>query len=215
MGESGEKNNGTRERLLRAAGEVFASRGFRAATVREISLRAKANVAAVNYHFRDKEGLYSEVLKYTLRTAQQNYPPDRGLASAATKEERLHAFIRSILSRIFDEGRPAWHGKLMAREIMEPTGALDQVVEDAIRPLHEYLRRIVAEFLGRKATNELIRFCTMSIMGQCVFFHHSRPVIERLHQVKLGTGDIEQLASHITRFSMAALSDMAKQGEAE
>ena len=47
----------TRQRVLEAAGEVFAERGFRAATVREICQRAKANLAAVNYHFGDKERL--------------------------------------------------------------------------------------------------------------------------------------------------------------
>ena len=52
-----DKTPETRERLLEAAGEVFAERGFREATVRGICKRANANNAAVNYHFGEKEEL--------------------------------------------------------------------------------------------------------------------------------------------------------------
>src|SRR5580693_3875564 len=87
----------TRRHLLEAAAEVFAEAGFRAATVREICLRAGANIAAVNYHFGDKEKLYRAVLKATLKSAIAKYPPDFGLPARATPEQRLRVFIRSFL----------------------------------------------------------------------------------------------------------------------
>ncbi len=69
----------TKARLIEAAGEVFARRGFRSATVREICSRAGVHVGAVNYHFRDKEGLYTAVLDHLHQTAVKKYPPDLGL----------------------------------------------------------------------------------------------------------------------------------------
>src|ERR1700736_611736 len=60
----------TREKLLEVAEHVFADRGYQAATIREICVRAGANVAAVNYHFGDKLGLYTEVLQQSIRAAQ-------------------------------------------------------------------------------------------------------------------------------------------------
>ena len=56
----------TRHRLIESAGKVFAEKGFPSATVREICQLADANIAAVNYHFGDKEKLYIE----TVRQAQ-------------------------------------------------------------------------------------------------------------------------------------------------
>src|SRR5687767_15714496 len=90
----------TRERLLEAAGQVFAEQGFRRATVRQICDRAKANVAAVNYHFGDKMGLYSAVIKHGLVVALEKYPPEMGLPPDATPAERLHVFVRSYLYRL-------------------------------------------------------------------------------------------------------------------
>ncbi len=128
------KSQETRGRLLEAAGQTFAEHGFRAATVREICRRARANVAAVNYHFRGKEGLYEAVLRHWAGIALQKYPPSLGLRDGAPAEERLHAFIRAFLFRLTDKGRPAWHGRLVAREMVEPTGALDRLVRELMRP---------------------------------------------------------------------------------
>ena len=47
----------TIHQILNAAGEVFAIKGFKDATIREISAQAGVNLAAINYHFGDKERL--------------------------------------------------------------------------------------------------------------------------------------------------------------
>jgi AcrR family transcriptional regulator len=197
----------TRQQLLEAAGEVFAEQGFRAATVREICRRAAANVAAVNYYFGGKEGLYTEVLRLAHHCSVAKYPPNMGLAAGAAPAERLHAFVRSFLWRIFDQGQPSWHGKLMSREMVEPTAALDSLVEENVRPRAELLESIVRALMGPGARAEDVRLASMSVVAQCLFYFHSRPVIERLYpQQSYAPKDIERLADHITRFSLAALA---------
>src|SRR6187399_2384711 len=96
---SSEANPDTRSRLLEAAGEVFADVGFQNATVREICGRAGANVAAVHYHFGDKEAIYRAVLEYTARQALDQFPIGGGAAADAPVEEKLGAFIRNFLER--------------------------------------------------------------------------------------------------------------------
>jgi AcrR family transcriptional regulator len=201
----------TRRQLLEAAGEVFAEVGFRDATVREICRRAGANIAAVNYHFGDKETLYAEVLRYAHSKALGKYPPLLGVPAAAPPEKKLRAFVLSFLLRIFDKGRAAWHGKLMSREMIEPTAALDSLVEERMRPMADQLRAIVGEILGRPPSDERVRLCSMSVVSQCVFYHHCRHVVSRLFPKHLpqGTLDIERLADHITAFSLAAMKSPA------
>lgn len=202
----------TRERLIEAGGEIFAEQGFQNATVRDICAAAGANLAAVNYHFRDKLGLYAAVLQAAHHCAMERHPPTAGLSAGASTAERLHAFVRSFLYRILDRGRPAWHGKLMAREIAEPTAALDQLVEQAIRPNFDLLRSILRDHLGPEFTDQEIRACAWSIVGQVLFYHFARPVIERLVPgIGFEPAEIDRLADHITRFSLGAL-DARKSG---
>ena len=200
----------TRTQILEAAGEVFAGVGFRDATVREICHRAGVNIAAVNYHFGDKENLYTEVLRYSQAKSIEKYPPLLNLGPDASPEEKLRAFIHSLLLRVFEKGSIAWHGKIMSREMVDPTAALDAIIAEKIRPMAEQLRAIVAEILQRPASEEAVRLCSFSIVSQCVFYHHCRPVLTRLYpdQPPLDTVGAARLADHTTRFSLAALKHL-------
>lgn len=201
----------TRQRLLEAAGEIFAEQGFRKATVRDICARAGTNVASVKYHFGDKERLYSEILRYAHGCAIEKYPPNLGLPADAPPEKRLYTFVLSFLQRLLDEGRPAWHAKIMSREMAEPTVAMDMLVEEQVKPHFAFVRQVVVELLGPRAPEETVRLCAQSVVGQCLFYHFGRPVAERLFpQRTFGMKDAPRIAEHITRLTLAGIRDIAK-----
>src|SRR5579862_3501720 len=106
--------DGTRERLLEAAGEVFAQKGFREATIREICSRAGANIAAINYHFGGKERLYAEVLRY-VDSLKADRHPFTAPETSVTAEAKLAWFVKQFLASVFDTDRPAWHQRIMNR----------------------------------------------------------------------------------------------------
>ena len=194
----------TRQRLLDAAGEIFADQGFRAATVRDICARAGANGAAVNYHFGGKQDLYSTVFQYAHDCAMERHPVPVGVA--AKPEVRLRAFIVSFLRRMLDEGRPAWHGKLIAREMVEPTGVLDIMVAKGVRPQFEFLSQVVRELVG-DLPPERLRRLGASVVAQCLFYFHARPVITRLFpDLVFDDAEIAALAEHIATFSLGGLA---------
>lgn len=201
----------TRRQLLDAAAEVFTEFGFHTATVREICQRADANIAAVNYHFGDKETLYRQVLQETFHTAIEKFPADLGLRPDATPEDRLHAFVYSFLLRIFSVGPSAHHGKLMAREMIEPTGALDAIVKEEIQPMAGLLQSILSPLLGSAVDDETKRLCAMSVVSQILFYHHCRPVVTRMFpDMKFNEASLKKLAAHITGFSLAAMKEMSR-----
>lgn len=207
--DSGED---TKRRLMDAAGEVFSEQGFKSATVRTICRMARANVAAVHYHFGGKDGLYTALLSEAFEAGLLRHPPDMGLPPGAPAEERLFAFIHSFLLRMLGEGRSTWCGKLMAREMLETTHALDHMVEQHILPLSVHLRGIVAEILGGGAQTDdaATRLCAMSIAGQCQHVFRSKPIIDRLApELRFDEAGIRALAEHIMRFSLCALKHYA------
>lgn len=198
-----DKNPEIRQRLLEAAGEVFAERGFHEATVRSICQRAQANVAAVNYHFGEKEELYKAVFDYA-----RGYAPrfNESVIFAGQVEQQLYTFVHTTLTRFFNAGRPAWLGKLIAQEMINPTKMLDLLVTHQIRPNSERLKSIVRELIGRKVDEETLWLCVFSIVAQWLYYFHCGQVIKRLNpSQQFGPIEIQRLAGHITKFSMTAL----------
>ncbi len=196
----------TRQRLLEAAGEVFAEKGFRNATVRGIVRRAGANLNAVNYYFGDKQGLYQSAIEY----AHQNIAQEHELAAARdeTSEpaDRLLAFVGVLLQRVTRKGHNDWHGKLMAMEMAEPTEVLDIVVARFIRPRFGLLVGIIRELVGEETPQREIELCAESVVAQCIHFVHGRAIITRLMPfLTYSESDIDMMARHITQFSLAGL----------
>jgi AcrR family transcriptional regulator len=199
----------TRQRLLVAAGEVFAEQGFYNTTVRDICQRAGVNIAAINYYFGSKEDLYEAVCNYSLDLYVNKYPPTLGLRENATAQERLHTFIRSFLFSMLDKGQLSWHEKLATREMSNPTKVLDSMVETTIKPRNKLLFSIVRDLMGKGTQEDLIRQCCFSIISQCLHYRYAQPVILRLDpKQKFDTDGIEKLAHHITRFSLCALQQL-------
>ena len=121
------------ERLLTAGLVVFAERGFREATVRDICARAGTNISAIRYYFTSKEMLYREVLAYSFREADRKYPQAAFSDESLPASDRLKIFIRNLLMRLLDESDLGFHARLMAREIAEPTEALHFIIDTVMK----------------------------------------------------------------------------------
>ena len=194
----------TKSRLLEAAGEEFAEKGFELARVRAICDRAGANLAAINYHFGDKEHLYVEVLREAHRCGlgPQEERFDPGLSPA----ERLRAFIRHFLGRVLSMNQPAdWRHRLMMREMLSPTPFSEVLVREMIRPRFELMRGLMREICP-EADDRRLNALVFSVIGQCLHYKMARRVTERLiGEEGYRALDLDYLTDHITAFCLAAL----------
>lgn len=209
--KSHEKSSGTtRQRLLRYACEVFAAKGFRDATIAEICRRAGANIAAVNYHFGNKEHLYAEAWRHSFDLSLQAHPPDGGVSTEAPPEQKLRARVTALLRRIADERSSAF--AMLCTELANPTGLLVEPIKEAVRPLRREMAGIVRQLLGPDATDAQVRFCQMSILSQCMDPMFKRRVMKQSGAGWTLTPDrVEAFADHVVTFSLAGISAIRKQ----
>ncbi|NCA12305.1 DUF1956 domain-containing protein [bacterium] len=195
-----------RDRLLLAAGQAFAEHGYEAATVRDICLEAGVNVAAVNYYFGDKRRLYIESVKHAHEARVKQVPlPEWPAGKPAA--DRLHDFVANMLERMLGFGQPPWQVRLMMREVLHPTDACRELVEDYIRPHFAVLVSILDDLAGGGLGEPELRRIGLSIIGQCFLYRAAGDVVGMLvppaEIAALHTP--AHLADHVTRYALAAI----------
>ncbi|WP_269932933.1 TetR/AcrR family transcriptional regulator [Aminobacter sp. HY435] len=136
----------TRGALLRAATFVFADRGFDAATLREVTRAAGANIAAVNYHFRSKD----ELLRLTLEQCLGPLNAARLEAIKACEDDArpdlrsvLRAIVRPLVELSLDErgGRAAI--RLMLQTKALPRSLTNEIFAEQFDELHRRSRQML------------------------------------------------------------------------
>ncbi|WP_051384471.1 CerR family C-terminal domain-containing protein [Nitratidesulfovibrio termitidis] len=202
----------TRTRLLRAARVVFASDGLKRATIRKISTLARANIAAVNYHFGSKENLYVAVLRDHLEQKLRRNPRDAGVSSLTSPRGRLRAYVRSMLAQFASDGDAVSVrlGKLLSQEFVQSSSrCLQTVIEGCCGPAHAMLLDIVRQLLPG-GDRQTVSRCAGSIVGQCVLHAHAGEVIRLISpDMVLKPSNVEAMADFIVEFSLGGMERLA------
>ncbi|MBN2033269.1 MAG: CerR family C-terminal domain-containing protein [Deltaproteobacteria bacterium] len=204
----------TPSNLLASASDLFADKGYREATIAEICERAGANIAAVNYHFGDKETLYKEAWRRAFYESVKAHPPDGGVNENAPPEGRLRGRVHALLHRVADENNREF--LFVQKELASPTGLLDEVIEEELRPLQEKMEAVIGELLGPRASNMQVRFCAISIVSQCINPAVMRKGHKGKEKAKFGPpriDDVTAYADHVVKFSLSGIQAIRREVE--
>jgi len=198
----------TRQRLIDAGAMLFAERGFENVTVREICKASNANVAAVNYHFGDKAGLYRAVVTVAIQLMLETNELSQRAGEGLSPEDQIRSFVRVFVSRLTGSGPTAWIHKLMAREMEHPTDALEQVMLQVVKPRLEYLCGVVAAIMQLAPTDPRVKRCVGSLQSQCLMA--ARPMPAPLQKMfGPATWDLDIAVKHIADFSIGGMRALA------
>ena len=200
----------TRARVLNAAARLFADRGFARVTVRDICRKARANVAAVNYHFGGKHGLYTAVMQSAIGVMQSTTEAARGAGEGRDAEEKLRAYIAVFVQRITGKGRDTWIHQLMMREMADPTPALDMVAEQVLKPRMAYLCGTIGELVGRPAADPSVMRSALSVQSQFHAMLWDQVLPKMTTGAETAPGTLDAIAEHITHFSLGGVRGFRK-----
>ena len=192
----------TRERLLQSAIELFAEKGFAAASVRDICTRAEANIAAINYYFGSKDSLYAEAVQ----VVSQNSSPDTAVPKLADApgdpEGQLAAWIEWFVQVNLDP-RMELMAQFMRRELAQPTAILDQIISESVKPPLDALHELVQALLPEQCSPNELGFICASITAPVLLDALCETLSKGLSQGSMGAH--QEFAQFCVRWAMAGL----------
>jgi len=167
----------SRERLLFAALNLFAEKGYTPTSTRDIAEAAGTNVAAIAYYFGDKAGLYRAVFEGPMQ-------PICRLLPAEAAEPRLEDMLRHLYGGYiepFKQGQPVRQClKLHMREMLEPTGLCSSSLAESVKPVHEALVGALSRHLGLGRADDDVRRLAICIAALGVHQHVACDVMDAI-----------------------------------
>lgn len=192
----------TRVKILEAAGQLFSQSGYAETSSKAVATLAQVDLAAINYHFGGRSGLYHAVLLeghrrlITLETLQ------RLQAAPGSAKDKIEQLIDSLVERIYSAH--GWPVLVCAREMLSPTAHLEVLMNDGIMPKSAVLRGFVASIIGVPEDDPAVVRCMVSIMAPCLMLlvaNGAAPAPFK-HMLAMPT---KALAEHLKCFTIAGL----------
>jgi len=207
-----------RARLIDAAMELFAEKGYEGTSVRDLATAAGVNVAAVSYHFGSKDALYHECLRACLAPcAQMRERMQFHLEAAQRKksrraaEEALRACIHIFLEVLTSSA--AKHSQLVMREQSESKPRFEPVIREFFQPVGNILQQIIL-MLAPELPQIRVFMVISGIIGQCIHTQKARASYRVLAGVDSHSPEyIEMISAHISHFTALGLRGLEREEE--
>ena len=196
----------TRERLFEAAVTEFSERGYSGASVRQICQRAKANLAAIKYHFGSKDGLYREVLRGAAAALADRQELDDTRIATLSREKAVRQLIRQQLMALLRKDKTGRYLRVFAWENVSPSPVLRAFMASDEIPILSLADKIVRQFLPPSAPREEVLIATIWLLNQAAPFIRNRQLLSRApFNLKLDRPFIDRLADNLSGLALRGL----------
>lgn len=194
-------------RLLEAASRVFAAKGYDGASVRDIVGEAAMNVNAINYHFRTKQRLYAEVMRYQIALAESRHPGPSPADLRAKPREALRHAVEKFVAFMLDPD--SLLPELYALELLHPSAIIRELKISGT--YQSALRDCIVALLGEGATGKDIAQCQRAIYAQCAHYMLVRKVLPIMDpKFRYNARTVGDIAGQITEFSLGGIEQVRR-----
>lgn len=199
----------TRAKLIEAAGRLFAEKGFKGVTVRDIAAEAQTHLSALNYHFRSKDALYREVLLEACRSDAIS-AEDQEYLLKMDPGKALSLMVKESLKSYAGQGAANWRALVLTRECRDPGPVFDEVVRAYFRPETDFVAQIIGNATGKPGDDLQVRFAVLAMIGLLETFGlYGRLVDAVAPEMAARFSRRDRMAKEIVRLVLAAAGDSA------
>lgn len=168
----------TQLKLIEIATPLFATKGFSAVSVREVTDASHINVSAISYHFKGKEGLYQAVL-------EEQFTPIMQAVELAKNNDSLSPIARLTLyadqiAHIHAQ-RP-FLARLMSSEAVNPTDYGGPVIEKYLSQVYQFIHTALEKGIvdGDLQPELNITYAAISLAGILNFYFITKPILRKI-----------------------------------
>jgi len=203
------ENDMTKDRILNEAEAMFAQKGYRGVTVREITEAAHCNLAAVNYYFGNKWNLYLAVFQFRwlprAKRIRENVITALEKHANPSLAEIVRALSLAFLKGPLADEERARHALLIIRELAEPTEAFELLAENALRPLIGIIANHLRPMMPHELAEERLSLNILSIFALVTYFNLARAAVTHITGQEYDEDFKTMLVEHISDFSLMGL----------
>lgn len=207
------KSEVTKERILLVAAELFAGHGFQGTTHQMICSQAEVNIAAINYHFGNKESLYLKVWEYLFRIGMSNYHDF--VNEKDPPEEQLRAFIHWRVRNVIAVGPRSYLSQILRREMNKPSPVFEQIQILYLNEKRTWFFALISKIVGYDLDVSTITMAAFCIHSPLIHLVEVKGALKAIQEGALKEGlaqfweDPEALAESIYTFALAGLKELS------
>ena len=196
----------TRNSIIKAAVDLFAEKGFEGTSVREIVAKARVNQAAINYHFKGKDGLYLEILKTAFAKLTEHAGFDAENLKSLSREEALRSFVYQQLRPLLFRDEMSRYIRMFAWESAHPTKVFRKFIATNSASYLTAAVDIVRKFLPLGTRKQAALCGAIWLMGQCSVFVRNRELFAQVpFSITIDEPFVDELTELITRLAIGGL----------
>jgi AcrR family transcriptional regulator len=196
----------TRDRILKTAVKLFAERGYEATSIRTLAAKAHVNQAAINYHFKTKDGLYREVLRDAIHALTEDQLSHAQETQAMPRERALGEFVRQQLRPLSARDDVTRYIHILNWEAVQPTEVYRKLVSEEAAPFLGFAVDLMRRFMP-EADQGTLTMAAVWLVGQCtVFIRYREQLAMPPVSLKLNEPAVDRLSALISGWALAGLA---------
>jgi AcrR family transcriptional regulator len=196
----------TRDRILKTAVRLFAERGYEATSIRILAAKAHVNQAAINYHFKTKDGLYREVLRDAIHALTEHQLSNAQETQSMPRERALGEFVRQQLRPLSARDDVSRYIHILNWEAVRPTAVYRKLVSEEAAPFVGFAVDLSRRFMP-DADQDTLVMAAVWLVGQCtVFIRHREQLAAAPVSLNFDDAAVERLTALISNWALAGLA---------